>query len=769
MALSDANQSSDKPFAATILIVDDNPENLVVLNKILLPTYRVLAANSGQRALRLATSNPKPDLILLDVMMPEMDGYAVLAQLKADPVSSDIPVIFVTAMDSCEDEQRGLELGATDYITKPVRPVIVLARVQTQLELKNARDRLRNQNALLEAEVARRTAENESIMASAGEGIYGTDTQGLINFINPAALNMLGYTKEELMGRDAHMTLFHPAEDAGTLLIEQCPLHSYIAEDLAIERQEETFWRKDRTPLPVELTRMPLRHGGKVTGTVVTLMDITERKSYMAQLERKSNFDDLTGLPNRNLLTDRLDRSIKRSRNKQLPFSVLVVGLGHFREINDSLGHTHGDKVLREVALRLEKLVKNSESVARLGGDKFVLLIEDDDTLPARQQSVLETLSRPFLIDGQETFMSPCIGISLFPKDGEAGETLLKNAEAAMYKARAAGGNKFHFYSVEMNARSLERLTMENELRRAQEQDELRLVYQPQLNLRSGEIIGVEALIRWHHPRRGLVPPTQFIPLAEATGLIVPIGEWVLRTACAQNKAWQDAGLPNVTMAVNLSAHQFIGQDIAARVEKILRETGLDPCFLELELTESAAMYDVDDFVLTTKKLKALGVTLSIDDFGTGYSSLSYLKRFAIDRLKIDKSFVDEITQDPNNAAIAQAVTALSHSLSLSVIAEGVETEGQLNMLRGQGCDEMQGFYFSKPITAAEFDSMLRAGHKLVFPANDRLTERTILLVDDDPNILLNKRFRASKMFGSSSTNKIVRSVRLHYPDRRQR
>ncbi|MGY6277164.1 EAL domain-containing protein [Methylomonas sp. MgM2] len=720
----------------TILIVDDNPENLTVLNKILLPVYRVLAANSGQRALRLAMSDPKPDLILLDVMMPEMDGYTVLAKLKANPVTSDIPVIFVTAMDSCEDERRGLELGAADYITKPVRPDIVLARVRTRLELKRARDRLRDQNAFLEAEVARRVAENELIMTSAGEGIYGTDTRGLINFINPAALNALGYTRDELLGRDTSIMLFNPAEEINPKLLEQCFLHRCLAGELSIERDEETFWRKDGTPFPVEMTCVPLRHRDKLMGAVVTFTDITERKTYMAQLERKSNFDDLTGLPNRNLLTDRLSRGITLCRTERIPLTVLVLSLGRFREINEGLGRAYGDKVLQEVALRLEKLVKESESVARLGGDKFVLLLENDGSLTGREHPVLASLSRPFLINGQETFLSPSIGISIFPKDGEDGETLLKNAEAAMYKARAAGGSRFHFYSAEMNTRSLERLTLENELRRAQEKDELRLVYQPQLNLRSGEIIGAEALIRWQHPRLGLVSPADFIPLAEAIGLIVPIGEWVLRTACAQNKAWQDAGLPNVTMAVNLSAHQFVGQNISALVETVLNETGLDPGFLELELTESAAMYDVDDFVLITQKLKALGVTLSIDDFGTGYSSLSYLKRFAIDRLKIDKSFVDEITQDPNNAAIAQAVTALSHSLNLSVIAEGVETEGQLKMLSAQGCDEMQGFYFSKPVSAAEFELMLREGRRLVFPPGYDLSERIVLLVDDEANIL---------------------------------
>lgn len=728
--------SEENTVSATILVVDDNAENLAVLGEILQPEYQILAANTGKRALQLALSLPAPDLILLDVMMPEMDGYAVLRHLKENPATHDIPVIFVTAMDSAEDEQFGLNLGAVDYITKPLRAPIVLARVHTQLELKRARDWLQHQNTLLEEEVARRVAENELVLTTAGEGIYGTDIHGVINFINPFAANILGYKREELLGRDAHAMLHHSNSKGSPFSKEECPLLSSLRGGYAIERREDIFWHKDGSPLPIELTFTPILQDGKPRGAVVTFMDIRERKSYQAQLEYKSNFDDLTGLPNRNLLSDRLAHGIGRCLQADCMLAVLALDLGRHAEINDSLGRAYGDRVLQEVAGQLREQIKASETVARLDGDQFVLLIEGDEALTSRVQGIIKALSQPILIDTQEIFLSPRVGISVFPKDGSDIETLLVNAEVAMYKGNTAGGNNFNFYSTEMNARSLERLNLENELRRAQERDELVLYYQPQLSLRSGEIIGAEALIRWRHPQHGLVPPGQFIPLAEDTGLIIPIGEWVLRTACAQNKAWQNAGLPHVTMAVNLSARQLVVQDIELLIEEILHETNLDPNYLELELTESAVMDDPAAFVNTTNKLKALGVTLSIDDFGTGYSSLSYLKRFAINRLKIDMSFVVDITRDPNDAAIAQAVTALAHSLRLSVIAEGVETAGQLNILRRQGCDEMQGFYFSKPVPAAEFEEMLREKRRLTFPADVDLPERTILLVDDEPSIL---------------------------------
>jgi diguanylate cyclase (GGDEF)-like protein/PAS domain S-box-containing protein len=756
-------RSEPEPLA-TILVVDDGAENLAVLGELLSPTYRVRVANSGERALQIAASDPQPDLILLDVMMPGMDGYAVLGHLREAPATRDIPVIFVTAMDTAEDERFGLDLGAVDYITKPLHPAIVLARVRTQLELKRARDGLRARNQALEAEVARRVAENlaqreesdrarawlahqrELILASTAEGIYGVDTAGIINFVNPAAAAMLGYSREDMLGCDAHGMLHHTRPDGVACDRERCPTQMSAMRGVVIQGQEETFWRHDGTPLPVEYSSMPIVEDGKLLGAVVTLLDISERKRYLEQIERKANFDDLTGLPNRNLLTDRLNHAIQHAQRENASLAVLLLNLDRFKAINDNLGHHAGDQVLCSVAERLNHLVRKTDTFARIDGDEFVAVAENiDGTIGSRlAQPILAKLAQPFCVDGREYFLAGSIGIAVYPKDGTDPETLLKNAAAAMYESKSAGGDCFRFYATEMNARSLDRLEMENGMRRGLERGEFVLHYQPQLNLRNGEIIGVEALVRWQHPDRGLVPPGDFIALAEETGLIVPIGEWVLRTACAQNKAWQDAGLPPITMAVNLSARQFAAQNIVHLAGKVLQETGLDPAYLELELTESAVMADADAFIHATEQLKGLSITLTIDDFGTGFSSLSYLKRFAIDRLKIDQSFVRDVTHDANSAAIAMAIISLSHNLKMSALAEGVETEAQLRFLRARDCDEMQGYYFSKPLPAPELEQLLRSGRRLTMPQGDDQPQRKLLLVDDDAGVLsaLKRLFR---------------------------
>ena len=727
-----------KAITASILIVDDDPENVAVLDEMLQSTYRVLAANSGKRALEIAAADPSPDLILLDVMMPEMDGYAVLARLKENPATQNIPVIFVTAMNSDEDEQRGLDLGAADYITKPLRPSIILARVHSQLELKQAHDWMRDQNVSLEAEVVRRVAENELILTSAGEGIYGTDSNGVINFINPAAAAMLGYEKSELLGQEAHASLHHSRPDGSPCPAADCQLYTSLITGLTIRNKEDLIWRKDGNPLQVEFSCMPMRKDDKLLGAVVTFMDISERKRYQAQLERQSNYDDQTGLPNFNLLRDRLTHAIGRRRQEGGTLAVLLLNLDRFKEINDALGHDTGNQVLQKLAKRLVEISQKADTLARLVGDEFVFLVDGDEAAAtALARAILENLSQPLPIGEREFFLFASVGIAVFPRDGENAEILLKNAAAAMYKAKTAGGNVFRFYAIGMNDRALERMDMERDLRRALERDELLLYYQPQLNLRNGEIVGCEALLRWRHPQHGLLLPDQFIPLAEDTGLIVSIGEWVLRTACRQNKIWQDARLPAVTMAVNLSAHQFATQDMVAQTQMILRETGLDPGTLELELTESAVMADVEAFIRAAESLKGLHVSLAIDDFGTGFSSLSNLKRFALKRLKIDQSFVRDIAYDPDSASIALAIISLARSLNLSVIAEGVETEAQLNFLRTRGCDEMQGFYFSESLPAAEFEQLLRERRKLVFLRSDaELSAHTILLVDDEASIL---------------------------------
>jgi diguanylate cyclase (GGDEF)-like protein/PAS domain S-box-containing protein len=434
------------------------------------------------------------------------------------------------------------------------------------------------------------------------------------------------------------------------------------------------------------------------------------RNQYAQQLEYHAGHDILTGLPNRALLQDRLNQAIAYASRYCYSVWVLFLDLDRFKFVNDSLGHKAGDIVLKTIAARLQASVREADTVARLGGDEFVLVLPErvDETLAnAVVQRIMDAVAEPIVVDGHEFFLGCSIGVAVYPTDGEDPETLIKNADIAMYRAKESGRNNFQFYTAAMNERLLERLRIEGDLRNALERGEFVLHYQPQIDLRASRTVGMEALIRWQHPVLGMIPPLRFIGLAEETGLIVPIGEWVLRTACAQAVAWQQAGLGALRLGVNLSARQFAQHDLVRMIAGILEETGLAPHLLELELTESLVMTDVDRAISVLGELKALGVKLSLDDFGTGHSSLSYLKRLPIDALKIDQSFVRDITHTPDDAAIVASIISLAGNLRRHVIAEGVETREQLVYLQDHGCNEMQGYYFSRPVPADVFERLL--------------------------------------------------------------
>ena len=436
-----------------------------------------------------------------------------------------------------------------------------------------------------------------------------------------------------------------------------------------------------------------------------------ERKRYQEELEHQANYDALTGLPNRNLLHDRLRQAVFAQREVH-PVAVVFIDLDHFKFINDSLGHSLGDQLLATVAERLHSIVRDGDTVARLGGDEFVLILNDQtkgDVIFRVMHRILNRVSEPMTIGDQELCITCSAGVSVYPQDGPDVESLLKNADVAMYRAKERGRNNFQFYTSEMNARANERLALEHNLRRAMERNELLLHYQPKIDVASGRIVGAEALVRWNHPEWGLVQPDRFIPIAEETGLIVPIGEWVLRTACKQNRAWHDAGLPRGAMSVNLSARQFRQETLVKTVGQILSATGMAAEYLEMELTESMVMHNAEAAILSLRGLKSLGVRVSVDDFGAGYSSLSYLRRLPIDTLKIDQSFVHDIADSAagDGGILAQAIISLGHSLNLKVVAEGVENETQLMFLRRNRCDEVQGFLFSKPLPPVEYARML--------------------------------------------------------------
>jgi diguanylate cyclase (GGDEF)-like protein len=445
-------------------------------------------------------------------------------------------------------------------------------------------------------------------------------------------------------------------------------------------------------------------------------LDLEERKRVELSIRHMAHHDALTGLPNRTLFRDRLTHAMAQADRYHQKLAVLFLDLDRFKAINDTLGHNVGDQLLKIAAERLRSCVRDCDTVARLGGDEFTVIVDDimevqDAAVVA--QKILDTLSQPFNLHGHEVFISVSVGITLYPTDDESADNLLRNADSAMYRAKEYGRNNYQFYVADMNVKARARLMLESSLRRALDRGEFTLYYQPRVDLFSGRVIGAEALLRWRHPEMGLVPPVEFIPILEETGMIIPVGDWVLRQASQQNRAWQDMGLPPIRMAVNLSARQFIQKDLAESVLRILEQVGLSPKYMELEITEDLLLEHNQTNIITLTKLRNEGIHISIDDFGTGYSSLSYLKRLPIDTLKIDQSFVRDIDTDPDNKAIASAIIAMANSLHLNVLAEGVETDEQLAFLRAQGCNEIQGFSFSHPLPAEEFERLLREGRHM--------------------------------------------------------
>jgi len=513
-----------------------------------------------------------------------------------------------------------------------------------------------------------------------------------------------GYSREEALGQTPRLIKSDRQKAEFYAAMWRAILDGQVYNDVFINR------RKDGSLYYEEKTITPLKEAdGRITHFVSTGKDVTERIEIQERLQYMAQHDALTDLPNRVLLFDRLKLALVRARRHQRLLAVLFIDLDRFKNINDSLGHEAGDQLLQQLSDRLRRCIRGDDTVARFGGDEFVILLDDvarDNDVHEVAKKVLEELVPPFRVDEQQLFITASIGVSLYPNDGEDSSSLLKYADIAMYRAKEMGKNTYQFYSAEMSARAFERLTLESNLRSALERNEFQLYYQPQINTLSGMVVGVEALLRWVHPKFGMVMPGEFMPMLEETGLIVPVGEWVLTTACAQLRAWHQAGWSSLRMAVNLSARQFGSKSLISSIDQELASLDGRPSQLEFEITESVFMQHAMATTETLSKLFEMGCRLAIDDFGTGYSSLAYLKRFPINVLKIDYSFVRDIPDDKDDAEIVSTIIAMAHNLKIEVVAEGVETEAQFAFLRARGCDCMQGYLFGRPLPAEEIEKL---------------------------------------------------------------
>lgn len=637
--------------------------------------------------------------VLVDLFLPDSRGIETFDRIFR--LVPQIPILVLSAKQDEDVAKLAVQRGAQDYLLKAGLDGYLLAKM-----LRGVVERAANAETLFEEQERAQVTLN-----SIGDAVISTDVGGRVTYLNAAAQNITGWSLEEAVGRPLE-DVFRIA-DATTRETAQNPMTLAILENKTVALTSNcVLIRRDDTEAAIEDSAAPIHdRRGHVTGAVMVFRDVSMARALSLKMAHLAQHDSLTDLPNRVLLNDRLTQALALAHRKEQRLALLFLDLDRFKSINDSLGHAIGDRLLQSVAERLLTCVRSSDTVSRQGGDEFIILLPEV-TRPAdaavTAEKILLALSTPHRIDRQDLHLAASIGIVTYPNDGTEAKTLLKHADLAMYRAKDSGRNTYRFFEPDMNGYTADRQSLESGLHRAIERHEFVLHYQPIVSLDSGQLIGVEALIRWRHPQRGLVSPAQFVPIAEESGFITAIGRWVLHEACRQSRAWRAAGLPPMRVAINISTVELRDKAFVESVGGILEEHGLLPRDLELELTETFLMRDSNSTAAVLQSLSDLGVRIALDDFGTGYSSLSHLKRFPIDTLKIDQSFVRNLPTDADDASIVDAVIGMGKGLQIRVVAEGVETREQLAFLRKRGCPEGQGYYFGRPVSAREFTQLLR-------------------------------------------------------------
>lgn len=710
--------TGDVPIApksgARLLLVDDKQELLTSLHQLVtLHGYEADAALGGQQALEYLARGDY-DVMLLDLIMPGISGHDILEFASEQRLRTKI--IVVSGDASFTGIKHALHCGAFDFVKKPYEAAELVATMETALRLCDLEER----NDDMELQLKESEELHRFIVNSSPDLVYMLDRNGCFTFLNDRIGTMLGYEKNELLGRhyseivdDDHLELARnvfnerrTGERAARNV--EIRLKSKLARTGARFFHAQSVW--------MELTAMGVYSNPKertrehFSGTYGTARDITERKEAERVINFQAYHDLLTHLPNRALLKDRLAMAITHARRNKRKLGVMFLDLDRFKIVNDTLGHTMGDRLLKAVAKRLQSCLRRGDTLARFGGDEFTLLLPEvrtQDDVVVIATKILDRLNAPFIIDGHELFVGASIGIALYPEAGESEEVLIQNADIAMYHIKGRGKNGYQFFSDEMNHQFSTRLSLERELRNALAEGQLRVFYQPQVDLTSGQIVGVEALVRWEHPERGLVEPGDFLGVAQETGLIVPLDQYVQQRAFTEVAAWRSAGLGELQLSVNLSTTQLEQEAFVRKFLAAIETAGANPASIKVEITENVLMQDVEVIVPKLKALRDAGIQVAIDDFGTGYSSLSYLQQFPINTLKIDRTFVHDIRAEQGDASIVNAIVAMARGLNMSLIAEGVENQTQLNYLREQGCQHVQGYFFSAPVQALELKAML--------------------------------------------------------------